>query len=288
MNMDNNTLKIAIYGKGGIGKSTIASNLTAAFTKSGRRVMQIGCDPKRDSTRNLLEGRLIPTVLERLRVLIEQGKTEKDLVLDDVVFQGFNNAICIEAGGPEPGIGCAGRGIITAINILRNHGAIASLQPDIIVYDVLGDVVCGGFAQPIREGFAEKVYMVCSAELMSLYAANNIAKAIKRHAQTGKSRLAGVICNARGDLAKEVAVLEKFASQLNTRLIGAIPRSKGIQEAESNGKTVVQEFPDSDIARSFEALAARIWENRHSTVPTPMELYELEALFKGYLMTLSN
>lgn len=288
MNMANGCLKIAIYGKGGIGKSTISSNLTAAFTRSGRKVMQIGCDPKRDSTRNLLEGQLIPTVLDRLRVLIEQGKTEEDMILDDVVFQGFNNAICIEAGGPEPGIGCAGRGIITAINILKKHGAIELLQPDIIVYDVLGDVVCGGFAQPIREGFAERVYLVCSAELMSLYAANNIAKAIKRHAQTGKSRLAGVICNSRGDFAKEVAVLEKFASRLNTQLIGAIPRSKKIQEAESKGKTVVQEFPDSDIARLFEALSVSVWENQNSTIPTPVELHELEALFKSYLMTLSN
>ena len=158
--------QIALYGKGGIGKSTTSANLSAAFSEKNLSVMQIGCDPKHDSTRMLMHGRWIPTVLEQMY-------EKKDIKEEDIIFEGFGGVRCVEAGGPEPGIGCAGRGIIATFQLLEKMKALFG---DVVVYDVLGDVVCGGFALPMRDGYAEEVYLVTSGELMSLYAANNISK----------------------------------------------------------------------------------------------------------------
>lgn len=179
--------QIAVYGKGGIGKSTIASNLSMALLEQGHKVMQVGCDPKRDSTRSLTGGRLIPTVLETYRDFLRVGKDEYAISLKDIVFEGQHGIYCVEAGGPEPGVGCAGRGVLTAINILRDLKAFDTYGVDVVIYDVLGDVVCGGFAQPIREGYAREIYLVCSGAFMSLYAANNIAKGIRRLSKKGET-----------------------------------------------------------------------------------------------------
>jgi nitrogenase iron protein NifH len=275
--------QIAIYGKGGIGKSTVASNLSVAFAEKGLRVMQIGCDPKRDSTRNLTGGEMIPTVLETYRELLRVGKDKHDLTLDDIVFTGSENVLCVESGGPEPGIGCAGRGVLTAIEILRDLKAFEKYDLDIVLYDVLGDVVCGGFAQPIRQGYAREIYLVCSGEFMSLFAANNISKGIKRLASQASSRLAGVILNSRGNEQFEQGALTAFSESLGSQLIHTIPRSPEIADYEVEGKTIVEGAPHSEAASHFRELAEKILENSTVVVPTPVELEDLQSLYREHL-----
>lgn len=272
--------QIAIYGKGGIGKSTVASNLAVALAERGHEVMQIGCDPKRDSTRNLTGGQMVPSVLDRLREALAAGKDAEAVRLEEVVFAGYQGVKCVESGGPEPGIGCAGRGVMTAISLLKDKGAFDRYRPDVVLYDVLGDVVCGGFAQPIRQGYAREIYLVCTGEFMSLYAANNIARGIARLAQHSLSRLAGVICNHRGDEADENCLLEAFASKLGCPLIASIPRSREVQMCEVHGKTVLEGMPQSPAAQAFRVLADKLMANEARIVPTPLEPSELEALYE--------
>lgn len=279
--------QIAIYGKGGIGKSTISSNLSAAYSRLGMKVMHVGCDPKRDSTRNLVHGRMLPTVLDTLRLKVEMGRSEDDMPLDEIVHPGFNGVACIEAGGPEPGIGCAGRGVMTAIMLLDRLRAFDAYHPDMVLYVVLGDVVCGGFAQPIREGFARAIYLVCSAQFMSIYAANNIARAIVRHAARGGSRLAGVIHNHCSS-AVDMALLDDFAGRLGTIIIGRIPRSVTIQKAETQSKTVIESYPDSAAADAFRQLATANVNNAVLSIPTPVENRELEAMCHSHLQVLED
>ncbi|MGK7880105.1 MAG: nitrogenase iron protein, partial [Crocosphaera sp.] len=229
--------QIAFYGKGGIGKSTTSQNTLAGMAQSGNRIMIVGCDPKADSTRLILNCKAQVTVLH---LAAEQGSVE-DLELDDVLLQGFENIKCVESGGPEPGVGCAGRGIITSINFLEEEGAYEDL--DFVSYDVLGDVVCGGFAMPIREGKAQEIYIVTSGEMMAMYAANNIARGILKYAHTGGVRLGGLICNSR-NVNKEIELIEELADRLNTQMIHFVPRSKMVQEAELRRQTVIQYAPE--------------------------------------------
>lgn len=266
--------KIAFYGKGGIGKSTISSNVSAALSLSGKKVCQIGCDPKNDSTRLLLGHICKETVLDKVRL-----KEIEDITAEDVVHQGFNGTICVEAGGPEPGVGCAGRGIIVALQLLDKLHAIP--DADLILYDVLGDVVCGGFAMPIREGYANEIYIVSSGELMSLYAANNIAKGIRRFAVRGNVRLGGIIGNSR-NTPGEKELLTEFSKLLNTRLIAFVPRDKIVNIAENNKQTVLQYAPDSTQASIYRELADTIWSNDEFTIPTPITFEELETLVNTY------
>ena len=276
--------QIAIYGKGGIGKSTVSSNLSMAFREQGLKVMQVGCDPKRDSTRNLTQGRLIPTVLETYREHLRMGRDEYAIALEDIVFEGSKGIYCVESGGPEPGIGCAGRGVLTAINILRDLRAFDTYSVDVVVYDVLGDVVCGGFAQPIREGYAREIYLVCSGAFMSVYAANNIAKAIRRLSRPGETGLAGVIGNSSGDEQFEKGVLAEFAETLGSKLIHLIPRSPVIQACEVQCRTVLEHSPDSEEGEAFRELARRVMDNDRQVIPTPIEeLSELEAMYRQHL-----
>lgn len=266
--------KIAFYGKGGIGKSTTSSNVSAALSLSGKKVCQIGCDPKNDSTRLLLGHICKETVLDKVRL-----KEIEDITAEDVVHQGFNGTICVEAGGPEPGVGCAGRGIIVALQLLDKLHAIP--DADLILYDVLGDVVCGGFAMPIREGYANEIYIVSSGELMSLYAANNIAKGIRRFAVRGNVRLGGVIGNSR-NTPGEKELLTEFSKLLNTKLIAFVPRDKIVNIAENNKQTVLQYAPDSTQASIYRELADTIWSNDEFTIPTPITFEELETLVNTY------
>ena len=246
-------VKIAIYGKGGIGKSTTTSNLSAALSELGYRVMQIGCDPKSDSVKNLMGGRKIPTVLDKLR------ESVSDVALKDIVFEGFGGVLCMEAGGPTPGIGCAGRGIITAFEKLEELDAYEIYKPDIVLYDVLGDVVCGGFAMPIRQGYADHVFIVTSGEMMALYAASNIAQAVKNFGSRGYARYAGVILNSR-NVANEVEVVEEALKEIGGEIVQVVPRDGLVQQAENQGKTVVEAFPESDMAQCYMELARKMMQ----------------------------
>ncbi|WP_108140022.1 MULTISPECIES: nitrogenase iron protein [Halanaerobium] len=268
--------QVAIYGKGGIGKSTTTQNLTSSLAEMGKEIMVVGCDPKADSTRMLLGGMDQQTVLDTLR---EEGQ---DIELDDILKRGkdFENIRCVESGGPEPGVGCAGRGIITSINMLESLGAYTD-ELDYVFYDVLGDVVCGGFAMPIREGKAQEIYIVASGELMALYAANNICKGIKRYAESGGVRLGGIICNSR-QVDGELELLESFAKKLGSQLIHFVPRDNIVQRAEINRKVVIAYDPESDQAQEYRNLAKAIDDNELFVIPDPMEQDELEQLMMDF------
>jgi nitrogenase iron protein NifH len=268
--------KIAIYGKGGIGKSTTTQNTVAGLAEMGRKVMVVGCDPKADSTRLLLHGLAQKTVLDTLR---DEGE---DVELDDVMKAGFQNTSCVESGGPEPGVGCAGRGIITSINLLEQLGAYDDdKELDYVFYDVLGDVVCGGFAMPIRDGKAQEVYIVCSGEMMAMYAANNICKSISKFGKVGDVRLGGLICNSR-KVDNEANMIEEFAKKLGTQMIHFVPRDNMVQHAEINRKTVIDHAPDHVQANEYRTLAKKIDENKMHVIPTPLQMQELEDLLVGF------
>ncbi|QLC51182.1 nitrogenase iron protein [Methanolobus zinderi] len=262
--------QVAIYGKGGIGKSTTTQNLTASLATMGKKILLVGCDPKADSTRMLLGGLNQKTVLDTLR-----SEGDDSIELDQLIQPGFEGIKCVESGGPEPGVGCAGRGIITSIGLLENLGAYED-DLDYVFYDVLGDVVCGGFAMPIREGKAQEIYIVASGELMAIYAANNICKGIKKYAKGG-ARLGGIICNSR-KVDGERELLEAFAERLGSKLIHFVPRDNIVQRAEINKKTVIDFDPDCDQAQEYLTLAANIESNDKFVVPTPLEMDDLESM----------
>ncbi|CAK8719648.1 nitrogenase iron protein [Candidatus Electrothrix laxa] len=268
--------KVAIYGKGGIGKSTTTQNTVAGLCELGRKVMVVGCDPKADSTRLLLGGLAQKSVLDTLR---EEGE---DVELEDIRKEGYGGTWCVESGGPEPGVGCAGRGIITSINMLESLGAYEESEAlDYAFYDVLGDVVCGGFAMPIRDGKAEEIYIVVSGEMMAMYAANNISKGIMKFAQSGNVRLGGLICNSRA-VDNEQEMIEKFAEKLGTQMIWFVPRDNDVQRAEINRKTVIEWKPEVPQAEKYRGLAKAIDANEKFVIPTPMEIEELEALLMEF------
>jgi nitrogenase iron protein NifH len=270
--------KIAIYGKGGIGKSTTTQNTVAGLAEMGKRIMVVGCDPKADSTRLLLGGLAQRTVLDTLR---EEGE---DVELDDVRKQGYGGTLCTESGGPEPGVGCAGRGIITSINLLEQLGAYAESEAlDYVFYDVLGDVVCGGFAMPIREGKAQEIYIVVSGEMMAMYAANNICKGIVKFAEAGGVRLGGLICNSR-KVDNELEMIKAFAAKLGTHMIHFVPRDNMVQKAEINRKTVIDFEPTHIQADEYRTLARKIDGNEIRVIPTPLEIEELEKLLIEYVI----
>jgi nitrogenase iron protein NifH len=268
--------KIAIYGKGGIGKSTTTQNTVAGLAEMGRKVMVVGCDPKADSTRLLLGGLAQKSVLDTLR---EEGE---DVELEDIRRTGFSGTVCVESGGPEPGVGCAGRGIITSINLLEQLGAYADSEHlDYAFYDVLGDVVCGGFAMPIREGKAKEIYIVVSGEMMAMYAANNICKGIVKFAEAGGVRLGGLICNSR-KVDNEKEMIEALAKQLGTQMIHFLPRDNMVQRAEINRKTVIEYDPAHPQADEYRTLARKMEENEMLVIPKPLNTDDLEKLLIDY------
>jgi len=268
--------KIAIYGKGGIGKSTTTQNTVAGLVEKGRKVMVVGCDPKADSTRLLLGGLVQNTVLDTLR---SEGESVE---LEDISKTGLKGVVCVESGGPEPGVGCAGRGIITSINMLEQLGAYdEDKNLDYAFYDVLGDVVCGGFAMPIREGKAQEIYIVVSGEMMAMYAANNICKGIVKFAEAGGVRLGGVICNSR-KVDNELELIQAFADRLGTQMIHFLPRDNMVQRAEINRKTVIEYDPAHPQAEEYRTLANKIENNQMMVVPKPLEINELESLLIQY------
>jgi nitrogenase iron protein NifH len=266
----------AIYGKGGIGKSTTTQNLVAGLAEMGKKVMIVGCDPKADSTRLILHSKAQNTIME---LAAEAGSVE-DLELEDVLKAGFAEIKCVESGGPEPGVGCAGRGVITSINFLEEEGAYEE-DLDFVFYDVLGDVVCGGFAMPIRENKAQEIYVVVSGEMMAMYAANNISKGIVKYANSGGVRLAGLICNSR-NTDREDELIEALAAKLGTRMIHFIPRDNVVQRAEIRRMTVIEYDPAAKQADEYRALAKKIVENTQFCIPTPCTMDELEELLTEF------
>lgn len=265
--------QIAFYGKGGIGKSTIAANLSAAMASAGKHVLQVGCDPKQDSTRLLLGGRRIATALDYLR-----GSQPDSRRLDEIVHLGFSGVSCVEAGGPEPGVGCAGRGILSTFDLLEQLG-INQCGYDIALYDVLGDVVCGGFAVPLREEYAEVVYIVTSGEFMALYAGNNILRGVRNY-EGGGHRLGGIIFNRRG-LEQEEQRLDRFAEAVRLPIVASFPRSEQFAEAEGLGQTIIQAFPESDLVERFRLLAEYISDNPARLAAHPLDPDELETVVLG-------
>ena len=266
----------AIYGKGGIGKSTTTQNLVAGLAESGKKIMIVGCDPKADSTRLILHSKAQTSVMQ---LAAETGSVE-DIELEDVLRSGYRDIKCVESGGPEPGVGCAGRGVITAINFLEEEGAYTD-DLDFVFYDVLGDVVCGGFAMPIRENKAQEIYIVVSGEMMAMYAANNICKGIVKYARNGSVRLAGLICNSRQtDLESEL--ISELAKRLGTQMIHFVPRDNVVQRAEIRRMTVIEYDPKAKQAEEYRDLARKISENDMRVIPTPIEMEELEGLLMDF------
>ena len=263
-------VKIAVYGKGGIGKSTTVSNLSAALADMGYKVMQIGCDPKADSTSSLHTDRAgqsgaedtilnkygkggMPTVLDLVR------ERKNDFTLEDMVRVGYGGVICVEAGGPTPGLGCAGRGIIAALEKLKEKGAYSTYRPDVVIYDVLGDVVCGGFSMPMRGGYADKVFVITSGENMAIHAAANIAVALDGFKDRGYAGLGGIILNRR-NVRDEDAKVAELAEDINSEIIGELTRSDTVTDAEDIGKTVIEALPESEMAQEYRTLAEKIIE----------------------------
>ena len=253
-------LKLAIYGKGGIGKSTMTSNLAAAFAYLGKKVIQIGCDPKADSTLNLLGGELLEPVMNYLREHDDDPQT-----IEEISRVGYGGVLCIETGGPTPGLGCAGRGIISTFDLLEDMGLFEQYEPDVVLYDVLGDVVCGGFAAPIREGYADQVLIVTSGEKMALYAANNINTAVKNFADRSYAKVKGIILNRRNVPGEEEKV-RAFAAERGLAIVGDIPRSDDINRFEEEGKTVVEGNPELPISQVFIQLAQTLWKDKDTAI----------------------
>jgi len=266
--------QIAIYGKGGIGKSTTTSNLSAALADAGYKVMQFGCDPKADSTNTLRGGTYIPTVLDTMR--------EKSTVnANDVIHQGYGGVYCVEAGGPAPGVGCAGRGIISAVEIFKQQKMFETLDLDFVIYDVLGDVVCGGFAIPIREGIAEHVFTVTNSDFMAIYAANNLFKGIHKYSNSGGALLGGIIANSiSADYTRKI--IDNFAEETSTKVIEYIPRSVTVTKSELQGKTTIEAFPDSEQAAVYRRLAEKIAAHTESANPSPLDVHELRTWAAGW------
>jgi len=266
----------AIYGKGGIGKSTTTQNLVAALAEAGKKVMIVGCDPKADSTRLMLHSKAQNTIME----MAAEAGTVEDLELEDVLKVGYGDTKCVESGGPEPGVGCAGRGVITAINFLEEEGAYDE-DLDFVFYDVLGDVVCGGFAMPIRENKAQEIYIVVSGEMMAMYAANNISKGIVKYANSGSVRLAGLICNSR-ETDREDELIEALAERLGTTMIHFIPRDNAVQRAEIRRMTIIEYDPKAKQSDEYRALAQKVIDNTNLNIPTPITMDELEDLLMEF------
>ena len=268
--------KIAIYGKGGIGKSTTTQNTAAAMAHfHGKKIFIHGCDPKADSTRLILGGKPQESLMDTLRAVGAEKVT-----LDKVVKKGFHDILCVESGGPEPGVGCAGRGVITAIDLMENQGAYTD-DLDFVFFDVLGDVVCGGFAMPIRDGKAQEVYIVASGEMMAIYAANNICKGLLKYAKQSGVRLGGIICNSR-NVDREREFLEEFTASIGTQMIHFVPRDNIVQKAEFNKKTVTEYDETQNQAKEYSALAEKIINNQNFVIPQPLSMDQLEAMVVKY------
>jgi nitrogenase iron protein NifH len=270
---------VAFYGKAGIGKTTTSSNVSAAISHTGEKIMQVGCDPKRDSVATLCH-KLVPTILS----LTQKEEKITDESLNEMIFEGYNGIICAESGGPRPGIGCAGRGVLAALQLIRDFKIFEKYGITFVLFDVLGDVVCGGFAQPMRSGYARETYIITSGEPLTLFMTNNLAKAVQKLAAQGADvGIAGLIDNQRM-VSREREIVEDFAKQIGVPVIEHIPRSKVVQEAEFQGKTVIEAFPESEQAEIYRKLAKKVLDNKYVYVPKPLQnMDEVLEIFTNYM-----
>jgi nitrogenase iron protein NifH len=276
--------QIAVYGKGGIGKSTVASHLSYTFAERGLKVLQVGCSPKNDSTYLLLPD-FPPTILDTLRkndFEYEEIEPEDIIAQSPLPFPNGGKIYCAESGGPEPGVGCGGKGVIEAIETLTRLDIFKSLNIDVVIYDILGDIVCGGFSLPIRQGYARETYVVASGELEALYQVTNVSKAIKRFKKRSGSKLGGLIVNLRR-VKNEQKMVEDFAEKIGTRIIGILPYSQVVKECSGQGKTVFVCAPESDEAGIYKKIGSNIFNNKNLVVPRTIEFEELYEWWLGYI-----
>lgn len=276
--MEKELRRVAFYGKGGIGKSTIACNVAVALSDIGEKVVQIGCSPKIDSTSFLNGGKIHPK-----DILSEIGaKSKSKEVVRQCFVEGTRGIICVECGGPDPFVGCAGKGVKTALELISDYHLVEDLGATFVIYDVIGDVVCGGFAQPMRAGFAREVYIVLSGEAMALYSANNICLAIESAIEEGSDvRVAGFICNMR-NVPKEQEVVEEFGKMLGVPVLAYIPRDGIVQEAEGEGGVVVDRKSGHPQAKIYRQLAKSMLEDVDLKIPTPATLEDVLAMLKKH------
>ena len=276
--MPDNVRQIALYGKGSIGKSTIACNVSIALTEMGRKVLQVGCSPKGDSTAFLLGGDVIE---HDILGFSRETRVNADNIMECVV-KGYKGIYCAESGGPEPAVGCAGRGVALALDYLSKFQVSQRLDRDFMVYDCIADVTCGGFGEPLRHGYAQEVYLVTSGEVMSLYSSNNICIACADVAKSGGNvRVGGIIVNMRG-VENEESMMREFAQMLGVPVMGFIPRSPIVQQAEAEGSTVLAQFPHSDLANLYRKLAKDILDQKERHIPTPIKLDDILELSRKY------
>ena len=270
---------ICIYGKGGIGKSTVSANVACALASMGRRVLLVGCDPKADSTRTVC-GHKIPTVLD---VVLNNPRAK----IENYIVRGFQGVDCVETGGPKPGDGCAGRGVVTALRALREQEVLSPSRYDVVIFDILGDVVCGGFSLPLKDGFADTVLIVTTCDFMAMYAANNICVCIEKFATRNNVKLGGFIYNERS-VVQNSTIPRAFAEKLNSEIIGTIPANSLIMEAEMNAMTVLQYAPESLPSKCFHEMASHIDKGYVGSVPAPMDEDALESFFASFRETMTK
>jgi len=272
--MKENTIrKVAMYGKGGVGKSTVCSNVSAALSQMGEKVMQVGCDPKRDSISTLC-GKLMPTILDKTA----ETRSVTEEMVRSVIFEGFNGVLGCESGGPRPGVGCAGKGVNLALQLLERFQIFDKYGVTLVLFDVLGDVVCGGFAQPMRSGYAHEIYLITCGEPLTLFQVNNIIKAVHKLSSLGADvGVAGIIDNMRG-VAHEKEIVEEFGKLIGVPVIEHVPRSKTVQDAEFQGKTVIEALPDSPQAEVYRRLAQKILTNKDIHTPTPVTMDDIKGI----------
>lgn len=269
--------RIAFYGKGGIGKSTIATSASLILARKNHRVLHVGCDPKHDSSLVLVKD---PNKFKTVVDQIFSGA--EDLEPEDLIMEGIEGIHCVESGGPQAGRGCGGRAVSRSFEVFEEIELVDSDLYDTVVYDVLGDVVCGGFAAPMRRSARSKVVVVLSEEMMAAYAANRIAAAVTQFRSNGIV-LAGLVVNLKNNQA-DLSPIARFAKALNTVVLGVIPRDPLVCEAEIYRKSIVDYAPHSPVAKEISSIVDKVLsiDRNLCSVPTPLLDHKVREIMRGF------